>query len=146
MATVVLLVAVAAGLSACSSATACTEVGCGSQVTFDLEYDLEAGDLYLVEVCVDDFCRTQTLEVPEDRDGALPVTEVGDLGLQTDRDIIYLALPDERDWSGTHVATLAVRDAEGRVVSEHEGDVDFESVQPNGTNCPPVCWLAEVNA
>lgn len=147
VAVVVALAAVglAASLSACSSGTACTEAGCGSQITFQVEYELEAGESYLVEACVDDYCRTQTLEVPEDRDGALPVTEADGFGLQTERDIIYLALPDERDWGGTRVATLTVRDIEGRVVSELEGDADFERFQPNGPNCPPTCWLAEVD-
>jgi hypothetical protein len=118
-------------------------------VTFSLGYDLEAGEPYLVEACVDDFCRTETLEVPEARDSAaLASVEVGDLGLQTDMDIVYLALPDEDegDWSGTHSTSLTVREAESRVVAEHEGEAHFERLQPNGPNCPPVCWTAEVHA
>lgn len=121
----------------------CTDIGCESGVTFTLTRDLVTEEAYEVEACVGDLCRTATLEVPAPDDGPFAGVQEGALGLNTDADSVSLRLP-EGDWSGTHRVSLLVRDSGGEVVAETERDADFERMQPNGPDCPPTCWRAEV--
>ncbi len=91
------------------------------------------------------YARSETLEVPEDREpGALPVTEVGGLGLDTGTGVISIALPANRDWRGTYATTLTVRTSDGRTLVGENGRSTMRRVQPNGPSCEPTCWLGEV--
>ncbi len=139
-----LLWVMVAGLATCTS---CTEAGCGSGMTFHVTSELKEGQPYLVEACVNEMCRSGTLEVAEDREpAALPVTEVGGLGLDTGANTIYLTLPADRDWNGTHATTLTVRTADGRLLIGEDGESTMTRIQPNGPNCEPTCWIGEVSA
>ena len=121
----------------------CSEVGCSSQVSFQLAAELRAGVAYNVEACADDDCRSQTLTVPDDG----PVGTGGEgLWLDTNDDVITLELPSDTNWEGTHAVSLRVVTEDGEEVVDMAGETDFERMQPNGPDCPPVCWLAEVTA
>ena len=121
----------------------CTETGCDSQVSFRLSTDLRAGVAYTVEACVDDDCRDETLTVPDD--GPIGIGAEG-VWLDTDSDVIRLELPTGTSWEETHAVSLRVVTRDGDVVADMTGEADFERTQPNGPDCPPVCWLAEVAA
>lgn len=140
-----ILTAVVMGTSGCSGNGGCTDIGCGSQVVFWTDADLQATVAYDVEACVDDVCESATLEVPEDRvaEGVVPSIEVGALGLETDRDVVYFGLPDG-NWSGSHQFSLVIRDAAGTIVADITQTGRFERMQPNGPDCPPVCWMADI--
>ena len=121
----------------------CSEVGCSSQVSFRLSTDLRAGVAYTVNACAEDDCRSQTLTVPDDG----PVGTGGEgLWLDSDSDVITLELATGTDWEGIHAVSLRVVTEDGEVAADMTGDVDFERTQPNGPDCPPVCWLAELAA
>ncbi len=114
-------------------------------MTFRLTSELQEGHSYLVEACVDDYCRSQTLEVSPDREpAALPVTEVGVLGIDTGANTVYLTLPADRDWRGTRSTVLTVRTTDDRTVVNHAAESIMTRVQPNGPSCDPTCWVGEV--
>ena len=140
-----LLSAVVMGTSGCSGDEGCTVIGCDSQVVFWTDADLQATVAYEGEACVDDVCESATLQVPEDRvaDGVVPSIEVGSLGLETDRDVVYFGLPD-RDWSGAHQFSVVISDAAGAILADMSQPGRFERMQPNGPDCPPVCWMADI--
>jgi hypothetical protein len=118
----------------------CTQIGCESQVVFELAtLDLVPGRLYEVEACLDDRCGAATVELPQR--GA--VMEGGVL-VSADEDIVALVLP-EGDYSGTRAAWLEIRHGDGPPFVI-EVEVELERTQPNGPNCPPVCWQAVVRA
>lgn len=121
----------------------CDGMGCSSQVSFRLSADLRAGAAYMVEACADEHCRSETLTVPDD--GTVGIGSEG-LWLDTDSDEITLELPPGADWEGTHAVSLRVVAKDGEVAADMTGDVDFERLQPNGPDCPPVCWLAKAAA
>ncbi len=119
---------------------ACTDAGCESGVRFTLDDDLVTGTEYRVVACVDDQCVEGTLEVGPDSDGT-----DGPLSLVVgaDSDTVFYRL-DERQVSGTHAVSLTVRTADGELLAGWEGTAEFVRMQPNGPNCEPTCWLADV--
>lgn len=131
-----------ASLSGCEN---CTDEGCGSQVAFHLDSDLEPDRTYVLNACVDDVCQSDTLQVPqEDDSGIIPAQEAGGMGMDIESDVVYLALSPDEDWSGTHSITLSITDGGDSVVTDHESMTAFTRVQPNGPNCSPTCWEAQV--
>lgn len=122
---------------------ACTQIGCESAITFLVPHDLVAEESYEVEACVGVRCSTETLEVPAPAHGPYVGVDAGDITLMIDTDRVLLRLP-EQDWSGTHEVSLVVRDASGTILTDAETETDFERQQPNGPDCPPTCWFAEV--
>lgn len=119
---------------------ACTEIGCENAVEFHLAQSLQEDRSYTIEACADSFCRSATVEISTGLIGQR--VEGLDVGL----DRILLILP-EADYAGRHRVSLVLRDAEtGQVQVQTEHDIDFERRQPNGPNCPPVCWFARLVA
>ena len=116
----------------------CTQIGCESGVEFDLAQSLVEDRSYEIEACADTFCRSDTVDIPTGFSGR----RVQELEVALDR--ILLILP-EADYAGRRRVSLLVRDAEsGEVLAQVEDDVEFERLQPNGPDCPPVCWFARV--
>ncbi|MGH8936044.1 MAG: hypothetical protein ACRDXD_07240 [Acidimicrobiia bacterium] len=119
---------------------ACTQIGCESTVEFELPDSIREDRSYEIEACADTFCRSETVDIPRGFTGR----QLGELSVELER--ILLILP-EADYAGRHRVSLVVRDAEsGEVLAQAEHDVEFERRQPNGPNCPPVCWFARVAA
>ena len=119
---------------------ACTEIGCESGVEFELAQSLEEDHSYEIEACADSFCRSETVDIPT----AFTGRRMGELDVGLDR--VLLILP-QGDYAGRHRVSLVLRDAEsGEVLAQTERDVEFERLQPNGPDCPPVCWFARVAA
>lgn len=116
---------------------ACRLIGCGSQVTFELEADVVRGTTYEVEACVDGECASATVDVP---DAGFAVS--GPFSVDADGDALTLRLLGD-DYSGAHEVSLRVTGSDGLVV-EAESLVEFDRLQPNGRGCAPVCWQVTV--
>lgn len=117
----------------------CTLIGCDSQVVFEIPGDLEAGRTYDVEACVDQRCETVTVEIQPQGVGL-----AGSFLVDAATDRVTLSLP-EGDYSGIHAVALTLTGADVEPI-EFEADTEFERGQPNGPDCPPVCWRAIIRA
>lgn len=137
----------AASLTGCGLGLSdCSAVGCENTVAFNLTgTDLRHEVAYEVEACLDDDCSTATIEVAtEDAEGvALTGLGEGPIMLLTDTDQITLTLP-QGDYSGAHRVRLVVETAEDGVLVNLDQQTDFEREYPNGPDCEPVCWRAEI--
>ena len=117
----------------------CTLIGCDSQVLFELDADLVAGAVYEVETCIDRACERAEIQMP-----APGVGSAGALTIDPFADSVAVLLP-EGDYAGMHTVALTISGTLlGRI--EIETEIQFERTQPNGPNCPPVCWQAIVKA
>jgi hypothetical protein len=120
---------------------ACTAIGCDSQVVFELDDgQLVPGFAYEIEACLDDGCETATVELREH--GAAIGGANGGLTVSAEEDVVALILPDA-DYPGVHTARLRVRPVGGEAF-EAAVETMLERSQPNGPDCPPVCWQATV--
>lgn len=120
----------------------CTLIGCDSQVVFELDDgELVPGRAYELEACLDDRCETTTVELPAH---GTAIAGADGLTASAEEDVVALILPDG-DFPGVHTAQLRIRDAGGDgTLFEAAVEVELERTQPNGPNCPPVCWQAVV--
>ncbi len=119
---------------------ACSMAGCfGNGITFEVtNVDLvEAG--YLVELCIDEDCHSETIDstVPADALGLGPV-------ISPFYDQVWWALPGDRDWGGRQHVTFSITDADGYELVEWEGTIRFDRYSPNGPRCGPHCHSAHV--
>lgn len=123
----------------------CSAAGCENVVVFSLADDLRNGITYQVEACVDDRCTTATMEVPDQdgEDGPHTGQQQGDITLRTDLDEITLQLPDG-DYGGTRQLSLTIM-ADGHDLVAATAVVEFVRDSPNGANCPPHCWRADLS-
>jgi hypothetical protein len=69
---------------------------------------------------------------------------VGSFIIDAETDRVTLRLP-EGDYSGMHAVSLTLGGADVEPV-EIEAETDFERGQPNGPDCPPICWRAIIRA
>jgi hypothetical protein len=121
----------------------CTAIGCDSQVVFELaEIELASDRSYEIEACLDDLCEAATVQPPPR--GATIVGQRGGLTISADENFVALVLP-KGDYSGARAASLRIQPGDGDAF-EIEVEVELERTQPNGPNCPPVCWQAIVRA
>ena len=108
----------------------------------DLAYD--------IEICVDDGCQTETItiDVPHPGTGEIvrgeskraPGSLDGWMLLWADSDSVDYYLP-EGDYGESARVSFTLTDASGDVLAEVENeDVPLERSQPNGPDCPPVCF------
>jgi hypothetical protein len=123
-------------------AIACTQIGCESQVTFESERlaaVLGARGALTVTACADDDCVTR--EIPSGRCGGLG-SELSARMSCSDRKVI-LRLPDGGDYGqGAHTARLKVTSGGATALDQTVENLRFTRNQPNGPDCPPVCWMA----
>ena len=122
---------------------ACTDAGCESGVRFSLDQDLVAETEYRVVACVDDECAEGVLEVPPPDDGPFTGVSDGPISLFVDTDSVFYSL-DQLQLPGAHHVSLTVHGPGDELLAEWEGTPEFERTLPNGPNCEPTCWLAEV--
>ena len=114
----------------------CPAMGCDSQVVFELQRNLDPGETYDVEACVDDRCFTAEVTVSEH--GFAMRNE-----LVLDGDQVVLVLP-AGDYRGTRRVSLALRGPRGES-TDIETETEFARVQPNGEQCEPTCWQATID-
>ena len=122
-----------------SARVICTLIGCDSHVRFGLVVDLKPGETYDIEACVDGNCVAEMVRVRQRGDGTREPFVV-----DARTDTVVFVLP-AGDYSGTHTVSLAVRGADLEPI-QIQADTEFERSQPNGADCPPVCWQAIVTA
>lgn len=137
---------VVVGASVLPSCESCTDVGCGSGVTFHLGYDLQRDRTYVWEACVDTHCWPATLRHSGTDESVSRSDPLGRLEMVVDDDILGLTLPEDENWDGEHTVTLRMDWHEDgrRERIRFESTVEFEAFHPNGPRCEPTCWVAEV--
>lgn len=130
---------------------ACTAIGCESIIFVELtKVDLTAESTYGVEICVDGDCRYETITIgsADPSTGSRPVGESQGEGpgrekmirLDAETDTVTYHLPAV-DHGETADVYFAITDADGEVLVEAESaEVHLERFQPNGPDCPPVCF------
>ena len=131
--------------SACGpSGQGCNDVGCLSGVEVQVPVDLVADAAYDVEICVDDDCQREVLNVVPPDEEVAGVFE-GDVEMDFIRDTVFLTLPDGT-WSGVHQVRATISGEASDTLVEVAREVEFSSSQPNGAACGPTCWFARVSA
>ena len=94
---------------------ACTLIGCESQIEFQLSGDLQRGESYQIEACVDEDCASAMIQIP---DSGLVLE--GPFTLDADRNTVTVRLLGT-DYSGTHAVSLNVAGPAGPVDGRHRG-------------------------
>lgn len=123
----------------------CTQIGCETQVVFELGADaIVSGATYEVEACIDGRCESATVAVPRAQGGAMGAGVSGSLVLDAQQDAVAFTLGDG-DYSGMHEVSLTLVGPDGQR-TEVVSDTEFERGQPNGPGCEPICWQATVRA
>jgi hypothetical protein len=117
---------------------ACTAIGCNSQLTFELGTELERGERYDLEACIDGDCDAATVEIPPSG-----FATSGAFTVDADRNAVTVTLLGE-DYSGAHDVSLTVVDARAQDIVRVADTIEFDRAQPNGPGCEPVCWQATV--
>lgn len=124
----------------------CTLAGCESGFTVYTGHDFVDGIEYRVEACIDGRCEDWPIAVPTPDDGPFTGSGRGRVELSVEPDSVHYSIGDG-DWSGTHRIAVTVHDAvTGELLVAVDEEVIFQHQQPNGPDCPPVCWFAEVLA
>lgn len=110
-------------------ATSCTDIGANSGIAFEFDEVLAAhpGESLQVEACVEDTC--DTLEVGRHKPQH---------GLMLGQDLVT-------DDSPVPI-TLTVTNRQGDTVYEGGLTANPVKLQPNGPDCPPTAWSAQVFA
>lgn len=118
-------------LVSCTSPAACTEIGASNGVSVVVGEELVA-ESWMAEVCVDGTCaRTETFVGQEFTENGL------------DRTFVQIDWIDATDPVQVEAALL---DGEGVVLrGPVTATVTPVMVQPNGPECPPVAYQAEVD-
>jgi hypothetical protein len=128
---------------------ACTEIGCESQLTFSgakLSSLLGSARRLTVRACLDVRCESVTVEPRQCQTFAL----LGDGGkFACQRGTLTFKPLDPGDHTdlsrGRHTVSLRVTAADGtKLLDETMEGVGFSRVEPNGSGCPPVCFVATV--
>jgi hypothetical protein len=97
---------------------ACTEIGCDSGLFLDLSpIAAKLPEVKHVKVCLEDRCQTFS---PNE-----PLAMIIDRGLTAEQSV---------------TVTLTATDAAGHVVLRESKSVRTVRAQPNGHDCPPVCF------
>ncbi|HET7685297.1 MAG TPA: hypothetical protein VFM19_02705 [Candidatus Limnocylindria bacterium] len=124
------------------TARLCTMIGCENGVTFVLDVDLLAETAYDVEACFDGRCERQVLRVPPPTDGPFTGITLGNVGLDTGADTIRLRL-GEGSFEGSHEVSVKVL-LDGATLVDARATTELTPTRPNGPECEPLCWGAEV--
>ena len=139
------LVAAGCGRLGGGMAQVCTEIGCVNGVTVAVAgVGLGAkGGRVVAELCFDGACeRGRYVQQP---DGAARWdNQQLDMFVSPDAVEVTLQLPEgDYDEATVHEVSLTLRVAGGEPIRVQQ-QVNLERSQPNGPDCPPVCWQARV--
>lgn len=134
----------------------CTEIGCNSALTIELsEVDITPKAIYEVEVCVDGDCTAETItidipipgtnQITHGESPRQPGTVAGQILVWAEEDHVQYFLPD-RVYGESATVTFTLADDEGSVLAQTEGAtaVPMERSQPNGPDCPPICFHGQI--
>jgi hypothetical protein len=117
----------------------CTAMGCVNGVAFHLRRGALPVEgpraARTISACLDGACSTLRLANSVRRCGG------GDLHCLGDR----ILLAKHAEDGAVHQVRLTVTDAAGRVLAHVERQVRFIASYPNGRDCPPPCWQADVD-
>jgi hypothetical protein len=132
--------------------TVCTEIGCSSSMDIELsEVDIQPNAVYRFQICVDGDCRSESITIDTKLAGSGEVwqgeseqthnTQEGRVVIMADSDSIVYFLP-EREYEQFAAVSIRFEDANGTLLAGTEGAVEvaIEIDQPNGPDCPPVCY------
>jgi hypothetical protein len=124
---------------------ACTEIGCVNGVTVAVTgVGLDAkGGRIVAEMCFDGGCQeTRYVQQP---DGASRSSNPAvQLFASPDAVEVMFQLPEgDYDEDTGHEVSLVLRVAGGEPI-RLQRTVNLERSQPNGPDCPPVCWQARI--
>lgn len=154
--TLVLFVLMASASSACDAHRICTMGGCPRQIDFVVDdLDIEQGEIYFVEVCLDHECHTADVEAKdrwgsqdEERNGGpstayVPITSTGGVWVHPDRDSFTLYLEPEIHagvFFNEHVPEASldvfIVGPGGTVIADVEGfPVQLSMWEGNGPGC-----------
>lgn len=126
-------------------AVACTQIGCDSGVTFAVSgVGLDAGGGTVVaEACFDGRC--ERARYTQEANGAAEWDNTQlQLFVGPDSVEVMLRLPeDDYDPDAAYDVSLELR-VDGGEPMRLDRRVHLERSQPNGPDCPPVCWQARV--
>ncbi|HVM20009.1 MAG TPA: hypothetical protein VM307_08615 [Egibacteraceae bacterium] len=123
----------------------CTEIGCYSGVTFAVSgVGLDAsGGRVVAEICVDGDCERARYRQRPDGSARWNNPRV-DMSVSEDRvEVTFHLDGEDYDEATAHDVSLWLRVDGGDPISLQR-EVHLERSQPNGPNCPPVCWQARI--
>jgi hypothetical protein len=113
-------IAYLASVTASCGSHDCTDAGCRSGVTVEISRTQAAlPKAHTVTVCIKDRCRRWTTE-----------SDLASIGQRS------------QDSAGPVAVRLVIRDRKGSVIGGFARKVSLTRLQPNGPDCPPVCWVA----
>ncbi|MGB9358416.1 MAG: hypothetical protein WCC01_07655 [Acidimicrobiia bacterium] len=134
----------------------CNEEGCDSVLTIELsEVDITPNATYDVEICLNGDCATEpiTIDVPHPGTGQIdrgesersPGTLAGWILMWVEGDYIEYHLP-EGEYGESALVAFTLMDAKGSVLAQtgEATEVPLERLQPNGPECPPVCFVGRI--
>jgi len=103
--------------------TFCTEIGCQSGLFFNLGRIRQAvPEAKRLEACVNGKCKSMRIESS---------------GYQS-----FSLITGKLD--STAKVRLVLRDGDGQTIRRQRFGAPVSRLQPNGENCPPVCWFIQV--
>lgn len=124
----------------------CTAIGCMSAVTFALDDGtLVGGETYDVDLCVAQACSSVRIGLPAAETGSGEVGNLVDgVEVHVAPDTVTYTIPDLGGDAPVDVS-LVVANIDGELVVDFDQqDVPLTSNQPNGPDCPPVCFFGRV--
>lgn len=153
----VIVASLASALGGCIdiAGQSCTEIGCGSGVTFKLGKPIDAFSTGLplkVKVCIDaSLCSEVTLDA---KAGAQPTCTPVDSAsnafascqVAADGSVEVDLMPVEiKDPAESHEASVTIRDATDAVVHDKKAALTITVSYPNGEDCDPPCYSGTVD-
>jgi hypothetical protein len=126
---------------------ACTEIGCESTLTFEsdeLAAHLAGARPLTVTACLDGDCSTHRVAAGR----CAGTGRLLDAGLECNQGKLIVHLGGTAGGkplgTGTHGARLELAAGGDVLLDERAEAIRFTRNQPNGPDCPPVCWTAVV--
>lgn len=135
----------------------CDEEGCDSALTIELtDVDITADATYDVEICVNGDCAREviTIHIPDPGTGVVirgesertsGTTRAGSVFMWTDGDYVEYFLP-HRDHGASALVTFTLKDVSGTVLAKTKDAMEtpLERIEPNGPECPPICFFGRI--
>jgi hypothetical protein len=142
--------------SGCSDVgQSCTEIGCGSGVTFTLgkpASTFASGLPLTIEVCIDAApCSAVTLDAKAGMQPTCtavdsPSSSFASCSVAADGSVELEMMPTEiKDPTGAHEARVTIRDAADAVVLDKKAPASITVAYPNGEECGPGCFGGTVD-
>lgn len=135
----------------------CTAIGCMSALTIELtSADIQPEATYGIDVCVDDTCLKETVTIDMAHPGTGDITHGQTYDLDDGRlpqepyllvwtsGEIYFHLGEGEFGVTADVSFTLTDDTGAELVAVDSGGVPIERSQPNGPDCPPICFFGRM--